>query len=148
MCFYLPSAGLKWNQPVTWPRWIFHFYITPTAASSISATTSNSAMLDLNFYDLLASEARIASIIAIAKGEVPRSHWIYLNRPVTQLDGMRVLLSWSATMFEYLMPPLLLRSYPGTLLDESTRGAVRCQMDYAGEKGIPWGISRIRFLSV
>ncbi|MBE0697876.1 MAG: hypothetical protein IH586_13220, partial [Anaerolineaceae bacterium] len=103
------------------------------------------AMLDRNFYDLLASEARIASLIAIAKGEVNQEHWVYLNRPVTEVDGRRVLLSWSATMFEYLMPPLFLRSYKGTLLDESARGAVQHQMTYAREKGVPWGISEAGF---
>ena len=81
----------------------------------------DAGQLDHNFYDLLASEARIASIIAIAKGEVPQNHWMYLGRPVTRVEGSYVLLSWSGTMFEYLMPPLFLRSYPGTLLADSAR---------------------------
>ncbi len=97
--------------------------------------------LDQNYYDLLASEARIASIIAIAKGDVPQSHWLHLSRPVRRTPGAYVLLSWSGTMFEYLMPPLFLRSYPGTLLAESARWAVRYQIEYGKTKNVPWGIS-------
>lgn len=97
--------------------------------------------LDANYYDLLASEARIASLIAIARGHIPQSHWLHLNRPFTQVDGARVLLSWSATMFEYLMPDLLLRNYEGTLLYESSRAAVDHQIRYGERKRVPWGIS-------
>lgn len=105
----------------------------------------DAGMLDSNFYDLLASEARIASIVAIAKGDISQQHWLHLARPVTRVEGMRVLLSWSATMFEYLMPPLFLRSYPGTLLEGSTRGAVIHQIQYARSRGVPWGISESGF---
>ncbi|HZU87232.1 MAG TPA: glucoamylase family protein, partial [Anaerolineaceae bacterium] len=105
----------------------------------------DAGQLDHNYYDLLASEARIASIIAIAKGEVPQSHWLRLGRPVTRVEGTYVLLSWSGTMFEYLMPPLFLRSYPGTLLADSTQGAVLHQIAYGKAKGIPWGISESGF---
>ncbi len=97
--------------------------------------------LDKNYYDLLASEARIASIIALAKGDVPQSHWLQLGRPLTRVEGRVVLLSWSATMFEYLMPTLYLLSYPGTLLSESALGAVLHQIVYGKSKGVPWGIS-------
>jgi cyclic beta-1,2-glucan synthetase len=97
--------------------------------------------LDTNFYDLLASEARIASLVALAKHEVPRSHWLHLSRPITQVDGARVLLSWSATMFEYLMPTLFMRSYAGTLLHESAAAAVDLQIGYGRRQGVPWGIS-------
>src|SRR5262249_44691055 len=75
--------------------------------------------LDTAFYDLLASEARLASFIAIAKGDVPETHWFRLGRPVTSIRGVPTLLSWSATMFEYLMPLLVMKSYPETLLGES-----------------------------
>jgi len=97
--------------------------------------------LDASDYDLLASEARLASFIAIAKGDLPEAHWFHLGRSVTSVHGLPTLLSWSATMFEYLMPLLLMRSYPGTLLDESCRMAVRRQRDYAKARGVPWGIS-------
>ena len=97
--------------------------------------------LDLSYYDLLASEARLASFVAIAKGDVRELHWFHLGRPVTSVRGAPVLLSWSATLFEYLMPLLVMRSYPNTLLDESCRLVVRRQMDYAAARGVPWGIS-------
>jgi cyclic beta-1,2-glucan synthetase len=96
---------------------------------------------DPSYYDLLASEARVASFLAIAKGDVSESHWFHLGRSVTSVRGAPVLLSWSATMFEYLMPQLIMRSYPDTLLDESCRMVVRRQIDYANAHGVPWGIS-------
>jgi cyclic beta-1,2-glucan synthetase len=97
--------------------------------------------LDENHYDLLASEARLASLVAIAKRDVPLSHWLHLSRPLTRIDGSLALLSWSGTMFEYLMPLLLTRSYPGTLLDQSCRTAIVRQMEYAARRDAPWGIS-------
>ena len=96
---------------------------------------------DDNHYDLLASEARLASLVAIAKRDVPLSHWLHLARPLTRVDGSLALLSWSGTMFEYLMPLLLTRSYPGTLLDQSCRSALRRQMEYGDGRSAPWGIS-------
>ena len=96
---------------------------------------------DPSYYDLLASESRLASFLAIAKGDVPESHWFHLGRIVTSVRGAPVLLSWSATMFEYLMPLLLMRSYPDTLLDESCRMVVRRQIEYGANRGVPWGIS-------
>ena len=101
----------------------------------------NPGRLDASYYDLLASEARLASFIAIAKGDVPELHWFHLGRPVTSVRGAPVLLSWSGTLFEYLMPLLVMRTYPNTLLDESCRLVVRRQMDYAAECRVPWGIS-------
>jgi cyclic beta-1,2-glucan synthetase len=97
--------------------------------------------LDPSYYDLLASEARLASFIAIARGDLPEKHWFHLGRAVTSVHGTPTLLSWSATLFEYLMPLLLMRTYPATLLDESCRMAVRRQRDYGAERGVPWGVS-------
>jgi len=97
--------------------------------------------LDDNHYDLLASEARLASLVAIAKRDVPLSHWLHLARPLTRVNGSLALLSWSGTMFEYLMPLLLTRSLTGTLLEQSCRVAVRRQMEYGRIRGVPWGIS-------
>ena len=105
------------------------------------ADAESAGRLDASYYDLLASEARLASFIAIAKGDVPEMHWFHLGRSVTSVRGAPVLLSWSATLFEYLMPLLVMRSYPNTLLDESCRLVVRRQMDYAAARGVPWGIS-------
>ncbi|MFU8857083.1 MAG: GH36-type glycosyl hydrolase domain-containing protein [Deferrisomatales bacterium] len=96
---------------------------------------------DTNHYDLLSSEARVASLLAIAKGDAPQAHWLHLGRPVTQLNGSRALLSWSGTLFEYLMPLLLLEEHPGTLLAESDRAAMKWQVAYGQQKGVPWGVS-------
>ena len=101
--------------------------------------------LDPSFYDLLASEARLTSFIAVAKGDVPQSHWFHLGRLVTNIEGRPTLLSWSATMFEYLMPRLYMKTYPGTLLDLSCQMAVRRQVSYAAERRVPWGISESAF---
>ncbi|MDQ3069387.1 MAG: carbohydrate-binding protein [Acidobacteriota bacterium] len=105
------------------------------------ADADNPGRQDASYYDLLASEARLASFLAIAKGDVAEVHWFHLGRALTSVRGAPVLLSWSATLFEYLMPLLLMRSYPRTLLDESCRMALRRQMDYAADRGVPWGIS-------
>ena len=96
---------------------------------------------DGSYYDLLASESRLASFFAIAKGDVPQSHWFHLGRLVVSVRGVPTLVSWSATMFEYLMPLLLMRSYPGTLLDQSCRRVVGKQIRYGRERHVPWGIS-------
>ena len=97
--------------------------------------------LDASFYDLLASEARLASFVAIAKGDVPQHHWFHLGRLVTNVHGRATLISWSGTMFEYLMPQLLMRNFPGTLLEQSCRASVKRQIDYARQRDVPWGIS-------
>jgi cyclic beta-1,2-glucan synthetase len=109
---------------------------------------ANPARMDGAFYDLLASEARLASFIAIAKGDVPERHWFHLGRLITGVHGSPVLLSWSATMFEYLMPLLVMRSFPETLLDESCAAAVRRQIDYGASRGVPWGISESAYTAV
>jgi cyclic beta-1,2-glucan synthetase len=101
--------------------------------------------LDPSFYDLLASEARLASFVAIAKGDVPDGHWFRLGRLLTSVDGAPTLLSWSASLFEYLMPLLVMKGYPGTLLDQSCRMAVRRQIEYGKQQGVPWGISESAF---
>jgi cellobiose phosphorylase len=97
--------------------------------------------LDASFYDLLASEARLASFIAIAQGKLPQDHWFSFGRQVTTLHGRPALLSWSGSMFEYLMPLLVMPTYHGTLLDETGRAVVERQIAYGRERGVPWGIS-------
>jgi len=101
--------------------------------------------LDSSYYDLLASEARLASFIAIARGELPETHWFHLGRLVTSVHGTPTLLSWSGTAFEYLMPLLVMKGYPETLLDRSCRSAVRRQAEYAAGRGVPWGISECAY---
>ena len=126
-------------------KWISTFCMNLQRHVFHNGFNLDAGQLDQNYYDLLASEARIASIVAIAKGDVPQNHWLHLGRPVTRYEGAYVLLSWSGTMFEYLMPPLFLHSYPGTLLADSARGAILRQIAYGKEKSIPWGISESGF---
>jgi cyclic beta-1,2-glucan synthetase len=97
--------------------------------------------LDPGRYDLLASEARLTSFIAIAKGDVPVSHWFRLGRALTPVEQDSVLLSWSGSMFEYLMPGLVMRAPAGSLLEQTCRLVVRRQMTYGTERGVPWGVS-------
>jgi cyclic beta-1,2-glucan synthetase len=92
-------------------------------------------------YDLLASECRLASMVSIAKGDLPVDHWFALNRAYSYSSEGQVLLSWSGTMFEYLMPLLFTRSYSNSVLDQACRDAVQRQIAYGNENGIPWGIS-------
>jgi cyclic beta-1,2-glucan synthetase len=104
--------------------------------------------IDSHHYDLLASEARLASFFAIAKGDVPPEHWFFLGRPITKKASGLALVSWNGSMFEYLMPNLFLRSDPETLLGQSDRSAVDLQRTYGKAHGIPWGISESSFASM
>jgi len=101
--------------------------------------------LETNCYDLLASEARLASFVAIAKGEVPSRHWFRLGRAMTPVDRGSALISWSGSMFEYLMPSLVMRAPAGSLLEQTNRLVVRRQMTYGAELGVPWGVSESAF---
>ena len=101
--------------------------------------------LDTSFYDLLASEARLTSFLAIARGEVPVEHWWALSRPFGSAYGRLPLLSWSGTMFEYLMPLLFMQTHENSLLDRACYDAVRCQIVYARQNRVPWGISESAF---
>ncbi len=92
-------------------------------------------------YDLLASEARTASFVAVAKDDIPQESWFQLSRSAIVVEGMAGLLSWTGTMFEYLMPSLWMRVYPNTLLERSAVAAVQAQQAYAAANHIPWGIS-------
>ena len=98
-----------------------------------------------SYYDLLASEARQASLIAIAKKDVPAKHWNNLSRTLTSLNGYKGLISWSGTAFEYLMPNINIKKYPGSLLDESCKFLIMSQQEYSQKLGIPWGISESAF---
>jgi cyclic beta-1,2-glucan synthetase len=97
--------------------------------------------LDPSRYDLLASEARLASFIAIAKGDVPARHWFHLGRDVTPIGNGAALISWSGSMFEYLMPSLVMRAPAGSLLERTSRLIVRRQIAYGASLGLPWGVS-------
>ncbi|HSE00793.1 MAG TPA: glucoamylase family protein, partial [Burkholderiales bacterium] len=97
--------------------------------------------LDPSCYDLLASEARLASFVAIAKGDVPPRHWFRLGRAVTPIGRGAALISWSGSMFEYLMPSLVMRAPAGSLLEETSRLVVRRQVKHGATLDVPWGIS-------
>ncbi len=97
--------------------------------------------VDNSYYDLLASESRLASFIAVAKDDVSVDHWFRLGRSLTAAAGTRTLLSWSGSMFEYLMPALVMQTFPFTLLDQTHKGSVKRQIAYGTERGVPWGVS-------
>ncbi|MBU0607611.1 MAG: carbohydrate-binding protein [Armatimonadetes bacterium] len=106
---------------------------------------ATAGQLDTSYYDLLASEARLASFVAIAKGDVPEKHWFRLGRGMRQLGGRRALASWNGTMFEYLMPLLMMRKFGRTLLDETYSTVVQRQREYGHHLGLPWGVSESGF---
>lgn len=97
--------------------------------------------LDLSFYDLLASEARLCYFTAIAQGQVPQESWFALGRLLTSTGGQPVLLSWSGSMFEYLMPLIVMPMYENTLLEQTCQAAVGRQIEYGKQRGVAWGIS-------
>ena len=97
--------------------------------------------MDSSFYDLLASEARLASFMAVAKNDVPVDHWFRLGRTLTYAKGEPALVSWSGSMFEYLMPLLVMRSFPFTVLSQTYEGALARQVSYGAERDVPWGVS-------
>ena len=101
----------------------------------------NERRRDPSCYDLLASEARLASFILIAKGQLPQKHWFSLGRLLTKTSGETSLISWSGSMFEYLMPQLLMPSFDNTLLNQTSKAVVKQQINYGQQHNIPWGIS-------
>jgi cyclic beta-1,2-glucan synthetase len=130
--------GMNFDFLYEWQRQIF-------SIGYRLADAEGPGRLDPSYYDLLASEARLASFVAITKGDVPDGHWFHLGRLLASVDFVPTLLSWNASLFEYLMPLLVMRSYPGTLLDQSCRMAVRRQIEYGRQRGVPWGISESAF---
>ncbi|PZU45049.1 MAG: glycosyl transferase [Sphingomonas sp.] len=119
----------------------FRFLVDPDRQLLSIGWSENDNRRDEGCYDLLASEARLASLFCIAKGDLPAKHWGRLGRSATPIGPAAVLISWSGSMFEYLMPSLVMRAADGSLLEVSNRYAVRRQRDYAGEAKVPWGIS-------
>ncbi|MHC8285505.1 GH36-type glycosyl hydrolase domain-containing protein [Pseudomonas sp. XS1P51] len=97
--------------------------------------------LDTGYYDLLASEVRLTNFVVIAQGQLPQEGWFSLGRLLSSNGGLPVLLSWSGSMFEYLMPMLVMPNYEGTLLDQTCRAAVALQIEHGNQLDIPWGVS-------
>jgi cyclic beta-1,2-glucan synthetase len=103
---------------------------------------------DTSYYDLLASEARLCSFVAIAQGQLPQESWFALGRLLTNVGGKPILVSWSGSMFEYLMPLLVMPTYERTLLDETCKAAVARQIEYGRKRGVPWGISECSYNTI
>jgi len=103
---------------------------------------------DPSYYDLLASEARLSSFVGIAQGLLPQESWFALGRLLTGTGGEPVLLSWSGSMFEYLMPLLVMPTYDNTLLDQTCKAAVARQIEYGRQRGVPWGMSESGYNTV
>ena len=121
-----------------------HLYCKESRIFSIGFNVEEGALTQ-SYYDLLASEARQASLIAIAKKDVSPKHWYTLSRTLTTLNRYKGLISWSGTMFEYLMPNINIPKYPGSIISESSEFAIMSQQEYTKELNIPWGISEAAF---
>ncbi|MCJ7710633.1 MAG: glycosyl transferase, partial [Chloroflexi bacterium] len=123
----------------------FGFLFDPTRKLFSIGFRIRDGSLDPSYYDLLASEARLTSFLAIAKGDIPPDHWFRLGRALTPVGRGSALISWSGSMFEYLMPALVMRAPARSLLDHTYQLVVARQMSYAAELGVPWGISESAF---
>lgn len=119
----------------------FSFLMNPENRLLSVGFRADENAIDQSHYDLLASEARLASFVGIAKGDLPPGHWFRLGRSMTPMGVDAALISWSGSMFEYLMPLLVMRSPPESILDTTYRAVVRRQIEYGDERQIPWGIS-------
>jgi len=123
---------------------LYYLYDSSRRLFTIGYNVS-AGVFDSSYYDLLASEARLTSLVAIARGEVPVKHWLALGRPYASLSRQKTLLSWSGSMFEYMMPALFNRSYENSLLDQACEAAVARQIEYGNQRNVPWGISESAF---
>ncbi len=119
----------------------FSFLLNPKKKLFAIGYRVNEEQLDESCYDLLASECRLASYVSIIKGDVPVSHWFRLSRGMVAEEGEAVLMSWSGSMFEYLMPSLVMETPDGSLLNQTCARVVRRQIEYGKFRGVPWGIS-------
>jgi cyclic beta-1,2-glucan synthetase len=119
----------------------FHFLFDSSRKLFSIGYRAAEGTLDPSCYDLLASEARLGSFVAIAKGDVSPRHWFLLGRALTPVGRGAALVSWSGSMFEYLMPMLVMRQPAGSLLDLTCRLVVARQIQYGGERNVPWGVS-------
>ena len=126
--------------PTGWRmRWIPASLYQPAQKGPVRRVHRSTGKLETSNYDLLASESRIACFVAIAKGDIPQEAWFHLGRRHTLVWGQRVLVSWTGTMFEYLMPALWMRHYRGTITQDSLESLVRVQREFASRKGVPMG---------
>ncbi len=119
----------------------YRFLFNPTTNLLAIGYNVTERRLDASYYDLLASEVRLASFVAIAQGQLPQEHWFALGRQLCIVHGQPVLLSWSGSMFEYLMPLLVMPTYPETLLDQTYHAVINAQIEYGKQRNVPWGVS-------
>ncbi|RZT05927.1 Cellobiose phosphorylase [Duganella sp. CF402] len=126
----------------------YGFLYNPTTNLLAIGYNVSERRLDASYYDLLASEVRLASFVAIAQGQLPQEHWFALGRQLCIVSGKPVLLSWSGSMFEYLMPLLVMPNYPSTLLDQTYHSVIDAQIDYGKRRNVPWGISESGYNTV
>ncbi|MES2263902.1 MAG: glucoamylase family protein [Pseudomonadota bacterium] len=126
----------------------YGFLFNPTTNLLAIGYNVSERRLDASYYDLLASEVRLASFVAIAQGQLPQEHWFALGRQLCILAGQPVLLSWSGSMFEYLMPLLVMPNYPSTLLDQTYHSVIAAQIEYGRQRNVPWGISESGYNTV
>jgi cellobiose phosphorylase len=130
-------------------RMQYHFLYDATRHLLAIGYNVDDRRLDDSYYDLLASESRLASFVAIAQGQLPQEGWFALGRLLTTTaDGEPVLLSWSGSMFEYLMPLLVMPGFAGSLLDQTCAAAVARQIRYGAERNVPWGVSESAYNTV
>ncbi|MCU6433999.1 cyclic beta 1-2 glucan synthetase [Undibacterium sp. Jales W-56] len=128
-------------RSVEFARMEYGFLYEPTTHLLAIGYNVTDRRLDTGCYDLLASEARLCSFVAIAQGQLPQETWFALGRQLTLAGGEPILLSWSGSMFEYLMPLLVMPNYDDTLLDQTYKSVVQRQIEYGAQRAVPWGIS-------
>ncbi|HSU54359.1 MAG TPA: glucoamylase family protein, partial [Candidatus Dormibacteraeota bacterium] len=126
----------------------YGFLFNPAQRQLAIGYNAGERRLDASYYDLLASEARLSNFVAIAQEQLPQESWFALGRTLTTHDGESALLSWSGSMFEYLMPLLVMPTFDNTLLDQTYKAAVNRQIAYGKERNIPWGISESGYNAV
>ncbi|HEX8873979.1 MAG TPA: glucoamylase family protein, partial [Nitrosospira sp.] len=129
-------------------RMEYDFLFNPAQRQLAIGYNAGERRLDASYYDLLASEARLCSFVAIAQEQLPQESWFALGRMLTTYDGESTLLSWSGSMFEYLMPLLVMPTFDNTLLDQTYKAAVDRQIAYGKERNVPWGISESGYNAV
>ncbi|HET7061544.1 MAG TPA: glucoamylase family protein, partial [Nitrosospira sp.] len=126
----------------------YGFLFNPARRQLAIGYNAGENRLDSSYYDLLASEARLCNFIAIAQEQLPQESWFALGRMLTSQEGEAALLSWSGSMFEYLMPLLVMPTFDNTLLDQTYKAAVDRQISYGKERNVPWGISESGYNAV
>ena len=141
---YLIDANLEYINKLINDTDFSKLYNNEISLFSIGFNVEENKLTD-SYYDLLASEARQASLVAIAKKDIPSKHWNSLSKTLTTIDGKKGLVSWSGTAFEYLMPNINIKKYSGSLLDESCKFMIMSQKKYCDKLQIPWGISEAAF---